>query len=113
MPLLRLIGSLVLALAPAFAQPAADQTFDVRNGDQKGKLIVAADELRFDSLTDAKHSRVWKYSEIRGLEKKFRAIRVQPFKGDRYDFQLGGGDRRDKVYDLITRKLVTVRESKK
>ena len=95
--LLPLLAALVCALGLAFGQAGGDQTFDVRNGDQKGKLIVGATELRFDSITDAKHSHAWKYAEIRGLEKKYRAFRVQPFHGERYDFQFSGNDSRRRM----------------
>jgi hypothetical protein len=99
----------VFSAIAALAQPA-DAIFDVRNGDQKGKLVVRENELQFESLTDAKHSRTWKYSEIRSFEKKWRAsFRVRPFKGDRYDFQFGNNQQRDKVYDSITPKILQSR----
>ena len=110
MRLLSNIGLLLFTIVLAFGQGPAEQTFDIRNGDQKGKLIVADNDLRFDSLTDAKHSRVWKYSEIRSFEKKFRAFRVRPFSGDRYDFQVDNNKTRDRIYDIISRKVVAARE---
>lgn len=105
--LLLLFCSAVLALGQS---AAADQMFDVRNGDQKGKLIVRESELQFESLTDAKHSHTWKYAEIRSFEKKWRSsFRVRPFKGDRYDFQFANNQARDKVYDTIAPKLLQAR----
>jgi hypothetical protein len=46
--------------------PGSDMIFDVRNGDQQGKLMIKDTELAFESLTDARHSRNWKYADIRG-----------------------------------------------
>jgi len=100
---------LVTALM-AFGQAAGEQVFDVRNGDQKGKLVARESELQFESLTDAKHSRTWKYTELRSFEKKGRsAFRVRPFKGSRYDFQFPNNATRDKVYDVIAPKVLAAR----
>jgi hypothetical protein len=90
-----------------------DQSFDVRNGDQRGKLTVADGELRFDSLTDAKQSRAWKYGEIRSFEKKRKAFRVRGFSGPRYDFQFPSNADRDKVFDLISPKIIAGRQTKR
>ena len=99
----------------AFGQAAGEQMFDVRNGDQKGKLIVRGSELQFESLTDAKHSRTWKYVDIRAFEKKMWrwTIRVRPFQGSQYDFQFPNGQARDKVYDAIAPKVLSARMNKK
>ena len=103
---------LSVALLAAFALFGQDQSFDVRNGDQKGKLVVSETDLRFESLTDAKHSRSWKYSDIRSFEKKRKAFRVRGFSGPRYDFQLPNDQLRDKIFDLISPKIVAARQSK-
>ena len=115
---LGLAGLLVLgagsATPVALAQQAmADSTmWDVRNGDQKGKLILADAGLSFESLTDAKHSRNWKFTDIRELTKKGRKdMRVKPFKGSTYDFQIGDGKRRDQIYDMISQRVIAARQS--
>ena len=109
----RLTVCALLSLAtPAFAQNA-DTVIDVRNGDQKGKLLVRDTELQFESLTDAKHSRIWNYADIRTLEKKgFKAMRVRPLKGSRYDFQFDNRGNRDRIYNLISQKVVEARKTK-
>ena len=114
---LRLTVCALLSLATSgFAQnaaPAAETVIDVRNGDQKGKLLVRNTELQFESLTDAKHSRTWKYAEIRTLEKKvFKAMRVRPFKGSRYDFQFDNAGNRDRIFNLISQKVIEARATK-
>ena len=108
----RLTECALLSLAtPAFAQNA-DTVIDVRNGDQKGKLLVRDTELQFESLTDAKHSRTWNYADIRTLEKKgFKAMRVRPLKGSRYDFQFDNRGNRDRIYNLISQKVVEARKT--
>ncbi len=102
----------LLAIASVFLISAAeDISFDVRNGDQKGRLTLKETELSFESLTDAKQSRTWKYAEIRTFEKKWRGFRVRPFKGSRYDFQVG--KERDRIYDLIAERVLAARQTKK
>jgi hypothetical protein len=103
-------GGLLLQTAPpAQAQIASDMTYDVRNGDQQGKLMIRDTDLAFESLTDAKHSRAWKYADIRSLEKKRKEIRVRPFKGSKYAFQFKDNGMRDKIYDEVTQRILTAR----
>lgn len=103
-------GGLFLQTArPAYAQMAADMTYDVRNGDQQGKLMIRDTELAFESLTDAKHSRAWKYADIRSLEKKRKEVKVRPFKGSQYAFQFKDNGMRDKIYDEVTQRILTAR----
>lgn len=111
------LGSLLLTAIPATA-PAqtaqAEPTFDVRNGDQQGKLVVGDAELAFESLTDSRHSRRWKYADVRELSKKGKKeFRVRPHKGSRYDFQLKQREERDKIYDLISARLLAARRQAK
>ncbi len=85
-------------------------TYEVRNGDQKGKLMVGEMDLAFESLTDGKHSRSWKYAEIRSFEKKGRKdMRVKPYKGSTYDFQISDGKLRDQIYNAISDKVLAAR----
>jgi hypothetical protein len=97
---------------PSSALPG-DLIFDVRNGDQQGKLMLKQDELAFESLTDARHSKSWKYADIRELSRPKKEIRVKPFKGDRYDFQFKDKKNRDKIYDLITQRILAARQGSK
>jgi hypothetical protein len=93
------------------ALPASDMIFDVRNGDQQGKLILKDDEVAFESLTDAKHSRQWKYADIRELLRSKNELRIQPFHGDKYAFQFRKKEMRDRLYDLISNRIVATRQA--
>ncbi len=94
--------------------PGADIVIDIRNGDQKGKLLIKSDELAFESLSDARHSRHWKYQEIREFAKKGgKEMRVQPFKGDRYDFQFKDKKECDRIYQEISNRVVAARNQPK
>jgi len=117
--LLRGILTLTLLLAPgvgvsmARAQSnAGSMMIDVRNGDQSGKLLINDNDVAFESLTDGKRSRTWKYAEVREVTKRGRKeMRIRPFKGDRYDFQFPDRGQRDKIYDAIANRVVTARQS--
>lgn len=117
---LRLILTLTLAALtgvarPAMAQltPAEETVIDVRNGDQKGKLSIRVGELSFDSLTDAKQSRTWKYADIRTFEKRIiKGIRVRPFKGSRYDFSFDSIATRDRIFGMVSQRIVDARKTK-
>ncbi|MDX1982931.1 MAG: hypothetical protein SFV51_21860 [Bryobacteraceae bacterium] len=106
----------MLAVPAVYGQSAAldsNMIFDVRNGDQTGKLMIKDTELAFESLTDAKHSRTWKYTDIRSLEKPKSELRVKPFKGSRYDFQFKDKKLRDRLYGMITDRILVARQGKK
>jgi hypothetical protein len=110
-----LFGALFFLAGSAAAQaPAGDLIFDVRNGDQRGKLMLQENELAFESLTDSRHSRTWRYADIRELSRKGRKeMRVRPVKGSRYDFQLKDRKERDQIYDLIASRIVSARRTSK
>ncbi len=101
--------TLLVSVAVAAQAPMLGTTYDVRNGDQQGKLMIGDADLSFESLTDAKHSKTWAYAEIRSLEKKRKQLMVRPFKGSRYDFQLSSNQMRDQLYDMITAKILAAR----
>lgn len=87
--------------------------FDVRNGDQTGKLMLKENDLAFESLTDARHSRNWPYADIRELSRGGKELRVRPFRGDRYAFQFKDKKLRDRLYDMISQRIVAARQNKK
>lgn len=97
---------------PTLPSSTSNMVFDVRNGDQQGKLVLGETELAFESLTDARHSRRWKYADIRELSRKKKNLRVRPFRGDTYDFQFKKQKDRDKIYDLITANILAARQTK-
>lgn len=91
--------------------PAGDMVFDVRNGDQNGKLIIGDTDLQFESLTDSRHSRRWKYTELREVSKQKKELRIKPNKGDRYDFQFKDTRQRDRIHTMITDRVLAARRA--
>jgi hypothetical protein len=110
--LLLFVPALLLAQVDAPTMQVSLEV-DVRNGDQQGKLMIGPDVLAFESLTDGKHSRSWKYAEIRSLEKKKKELRVKPYKGDRYDFQVKENSVRDRLYDIIAKRVIDARAAER
>ncbi len=114
---LRLAFTALLTCSGALGQApvtSAETIIDVRNGDQKGKLAIRETELAFESLSDAKQSRTWKYADIRTFEKRIiKGVRVRPFKGSRYDFSFDSIGTRDRIFDLITPRIVEARRTKR
>ncbi len=107
MAMKRLTALLLLTFALLLAQgPGGDMIFDVRNGDQTGKLMLKANELAFESLTDSRHSRTWPYAQIREVSRKKKELRIKPQKGSTYDFQFKDAKLRDRIYDMISSRVV-------
>ena len=110
-----LAGALAMAAAAAQPQQPADSTvlvYDVQNGDQQGKLMLKDTQLAFESLSDARKSRTWKYADIREISKKRKEVTVRPFKGDRYAFQFPNNATRDRLFKLISERVVAARLGK-
>jgi hypothetical protein len=109
------VGLLLLIASAVAAQntpTSGEMVFDVRNGDQQGKLLLKETELAFESLTDSRHSRNWKYADIRELSRKgSKELRVRPAKGSRYDFQFKEKQMRENLYNLISQRIVTARQA--
>ena len=112
------VGAVFIGLIPVSDVHAAQYPpilpsstiFDVRNGDQEGKLVLTDTELAFESLTDSKHSRRWNYADIRELTRKKKNLRVRPLHGETYDFQFKKKEERDRIYDLITAKILAAKQ---
>ena len=85
-------------------------TFDVKNGDQRGKLIVRDDAVSFESLSDATPSRRWAYSDIKELTKDSNEVKIEPYHGSKYEFQFVNPAMRDTVYNMLSDKIVAARQ---
>ena len=117
---MKAILTLALLLTPELANraaygqntPGGPMTIDVRNGDQNGKLLINDTDLAFESLSDGKRSRTWKYADVREVSKRGKKeLRVRPYRGDRYDFQFQDRGQRDRIYDAVAQRVVAARQS--
>lgn len=87
----------------------ADVTIDVRYGGDHGKLVVSANGLRFEDISDADDSRTWSYSQIKEVKREGRKIKIEPYSGDSYEFELEGRAMSDAVYKMIADRIVAAR----
>lgn len=86
------------AAPAASVEKKADEalTFDATQkrfmrGDNRGKLIITETKLIYESVGDAERSRQWEYKDIKELKRgNPYNLKVVPFVGDDYDFQLNG-----------------------
>jgi len=88
----------------------AEYTFDVRYNDDRGKLLVAANGVSFEDISNAKHSRTWNYAQIKELKREGgNEIKIQPYSGDTYEFHAEGPFMSDSVYNVIADRIVAAR----
>jgi len=86
---------------------------NVKNGDQRGTLVLDKDAVRFESLSDASHSRRWAYNEIKKLEKDSNEVKIEPYNGSKYEFQFKDPAMRDNLYSMLSERIVTAKEGKR
>lgn len=88
-----------------------EQSYDVRMGGDKGRLIIGRNNISFEDLSNDKHSRTWSYAQIRELKRDSgKEIKIQPYSGDKYELHLvGSSDMADDVYRTIGDRIIAAR----
>jgi hypothetical protein len=90
--------------------PMQDVMFDVRYNNDQGKLLVTANGVSFEDISNAKHSRSWSYAQIKELKRENNnEIKIEPYSGDKYEFKVGGPFMSDTVYNMIADRIVAAR----
>lgn len=76
-----------------------------------GKLMADDNGLRFESVSDAPHSRSWAYNDIRSFtaEKNHALLKVIANSGEAYDFQVANGATAGALHKLVSDKIVAAR----
>lgn len=100
------------SMPPSTAMNISEVRFDVHNGDQNGRMMLNDNELVFESLSDAKHSRRWRYADIRELNKNDHEIKIQPYHGDKYEFQFKNKAMLMTAYNLLSDRIVAARQGR-
>jgi hypothetical protein len=95
----------------------AAATFDVRHnhtfGGCTGRLIVSADRLVYESVTELNDSRQWTMSDIRELKRDNPYhLEVQPFTGNSYTFEFSGTAMDNKVYSQLVDRIAAARAAR-
>jgi hypothetical protein len=82
--------------------------FDVRYHDDRGKLLVTADGVRFEDISKADRSRTWGYAQIRELKRdRGNEIKIRAYSGGTFEFHLEGPFMSDTVYNMIADRIAT------
>ncbi|MCU1339204.1 MAG: hypothetical protein JWO19_4785 [Bryobacterales bacterium] len=84
--------------------------FDVRYHDDRGKLVITDSGVRFEDISNAKHSRTWNYAQIKELKRNGgNEVKIEPYSGDSYELQAEGPFMSDAVYNTIADRIVAAR----
>ena len=90
--------------------PIPDVMFDVRYNNDQGKLLVTANGVSFEDISNAKHSRSWSYAQIKELKRENgNEIKIEPYSGDKFEFHVAGPFMSDAVYNMIADHIVAAR----
>jgi hypothetical protein len=96
--------------SPQAIPPQAEVMFDVRYHDDRGKLIVNANGLSFEDISNADHSRSWSYAQVKELKRdNGNEIKIHPYSGDTYEFHVAGTFMNDTVYNMIADRIIASR----
>jgi hypothetical protein len=84
-------------------------------GECKGKLIADENSLRFESITEANHSRSWNYNDLQSFdkEKDHSLLKVTAKNSEQYQFKAANGKTAGSLYDLVAQKIVSARPAAK
>jgi hypothetical protein len=76
-----------------------------------GKLLADDNGLRFESVSNAPHSKSWNYNDLRSFttEKDNALLKVVPSSGDAYHFQVVNGATVGALHRLVSDKIVAAR----
>jgi len=107
-----------MAMPQERSRTVTTYTTDVKHdhygkGECTGKLIADDQSLRFESITEASHSRTWNYNDLQTFdkEKDHALLKVVSKNGDKYDFKTVNGKTAGGLYDLVAQKIVAARPS--
>ncbi|MBI2685900.1 MAG: hypothetical protein HYX27_06270 [Acidobacteria bacterium] len=87
-----------------------DMIFDVRYHGDRGKLVVSANRISFEDISESKHSHTWNYSQIKELRREgSKEIKLEPYSGDSFEFKFEGRSMSDNVYNEIANRIAAAR----
>ena len=98
------------------ARTVTTYSLDVRHdhkgqGGCNGRLIADENRLRFESVTEAAHSRSWDYNALSRFEaeKDNALLKVAPTSGEEYHFNIVNGSTAGEMHRLVADKIIAAR----
>jgi hypothetical protein len=97
------------------SQSRIDMQYDVRHkkrfhGGNRGRLIVTAEKMVYESIEDIERSRQWRFNEIKQLKRDNPYnLRIEPFTGDEYEFELLGKPLDNADFQKLVTRITTAR----
>jgi hypothetical protein len=81
--------------------------------DCTGRLLADDTGLRFESVSNASHSKSWNYNDLQSFvgEKENSLLKVMSKNGENYHFKTVNGKTAGGLYDIVSKKIVAARPS--
>jgi hypothetical protein len=103
-------GSSAGSSTPSADGPTYQARHNHRIGACRGRLIVAANQLMFESVENVGHSRRWEYKSIKEMKNSNPyELEVKPFTGGDYEFVLDGNGIDPAGYKALVDKVTAAR----
>lgn len=99
---------------PARTAAPGTQSLQVKHnhriGSDMGSLLIAPDQLAYESVTNVKDSRQWNYSDIKEIRQDGPyKLKIVPFSGDDYNFDLLGQGLSSDQYQMLVERVAKAR----
>lgn len=84
-------------------------------GECNGKLLADDSILRFESVSEANHSRSWNYNDLQSFqeEKDHSLLKITTKDGEKYEFRTTNGKTAGGLYDIVSQKIVGARPAQR
>jgi hypothetical protein len=85
-----------------------------RIGSCSGRLLLREDRIIYESVDNVGHSREWALSDVRKIEQKNPyELRVEPFRGGGYTFQLQAGGLETAEFQNLVDRIARARAGRR
>ncbi|MBE0660200.1 MAG: hypothetical protein IH602_21080 [Bryobacteraceae bacterium] len=79
----------------------------------KGRLLVSADQISYESIDSVSHSRRWEFKAIKELKQSNPySLEISPFSGGGYNFKLSGTGMDPDAFRRLVDRVTTARSAK-
>jgi hypothetical protein len=93
----------------AAVPPQTEYSFNMKSGDENGRLVIGANNIHWYSLSNPGHSHRWPYASIKSFtrDRNDTEVELTPYNGPSYRFRFTGGpSMTDEVYNMVGDRIV-------